>query len=425
MSNFMERNSCGLLARFGRDRSGAILPIFALSVTVALATTALAVDYGRWQGEHTTLARTADAAALSGAIALTNAQAAGHSDAAARAEAAAFNAVRVNLGYDGRPVITVTETPGAVKVSLSKPGSRMLSGMVLPQDVTISVEAEAAVGPATDACAVALGSGAGSGIVFSGSGTVTAHGCAVWSNSTSATSIDATGSGSATTGALCAAGGVDTGSYTFNPPPLANCPPAQDPLAQWTPPAVGAPCQPVNAFSGNGTFPLDPGQGAFCGGLTASGGARLIFNPGNYVIKDGPLRLSGGASIEGQGVSFLFTGAGSSIDLGGSSVVHLSAPTGGSMEGLVFAAGRNEPVLDSRIRGNAELFIEGSVYLPTHNLEFHGGPEAAVPAASTVLIARTLNFAGSSTIALGSRSPTTMPDHSAQVHVPGNVRLMR
>jgi Flp pilus assembly protein TadG len=424
MSNFMERGR-GLLERFGRDRSGAILPIFALSVTVALATTALAVDYGRWQGEHTELSRTADAAALFGAVALTNAQAAGHSDAAARAEAAALNAVRVNLGNDGRPIITVTESPGSVKVALSKQGSRMLSGVVLPQDVTITVEAEAAVGPATKSCAVALDSGTGTGIVFSGSGTLTANNCAIWSNSTSATSIDATGSGSATTGAMCAAGGVDTGGYTFNPPPLANCPPAQDPLAQWTPSAIGAGCQPVNSFSGSRTFTLDPSQGAFCGGLSASGGARLVLNPGNYVIKDGPLRLSGGASIEGQGVSFLFTGAGSSIDLGGSSVVHLSAPTSGSMAGLVFAAGRDQPVLDSRIRGDAELFLEGSVYLPTHNLEFHGGPAAAMPPASTVLIAKTIQFAGSSAIELGSRSPTTMPDHSAMVHVPGNVRLMR
>jgi hypothetical protein len=144
------------------------------------------------------------------------------------------------------------------------------------------------------------------------------------------------------------------------------------------------------------------------------------------VLKDGQLSLNGGASIEGQGVAFLLTGAGSSVDLGGSSVVHLSAPLDGAMAGLVLAAGRNEPVAASRIRGQAELFLEGSVYLPTHDLEFQGGPAAAVPAATTVLIARTIKFAGSSTIEFGSPSGTTsMPDHSAQAHVPGNVRLMR
>src|ERR687891_61453 len=137
MSNFRERvrpsRWQGLLDRFGRDRSGAILPMFALCATVALATTALAVDYGRWQGEHTELAHAADAAALAGAAVLTNAQAGGRSDAAARAEEAALNAIRVNIGDDGRPTITVTESPGTVKVALQKQGSRMLSGVVLPE----------------------------------------------------------------------------------------------------------------------------------------------------------------------------------------------------------------------------------------------------------------------------------------------------
>ena len=302
----------------------------------------------------------------------------------------------------------------------------MLSGVVLPQDVTITVESEAAVGPATKACAVALDSSAAIGIEFDGSGTLTANNCGIWSNSTSPTSIDAEGSGGATAAAICAAGGVDTGNHSFSPAPQANCPPAEDPLAQWSPPAVGAGCQPVNAFSGSGTYTLNASNGAFCGGLTASGAVRLIFNPGTYVIKDGPLAFSGGASIEGQGVSFLLTGAGSSVDLGGAATVRLSAPVDGTMAGLVFAAGRSEPQLASRIRGQAELFLEGSVYLPTHSLEFHGGPAAAMPASSTVLIARTLRFAGSSTIQFGSSSgSTSVPDHSAQAHVPGNVRLMR
>jgi hypothetical protein len=413
----------GLMDRFGRDRSGAILPIFALCLTLALGTAALAIDYGRWHSERTTLTLTADAAALQAAAVLTNAQAAGESDGAAeRARTAALSAIRANIGDDATPTITVTESPGSVKIALSKQGQRSLSGVILPQDVAISVESEAAIGPSTKSCAIALEPTAAKGIEISGSGSLTAQNCAIWSNSTSTTSLDASGSGSASAAAFCAAGGVNKGSESFNPPPQANCPPAQDPLAQWVPPAPGGTCK-TNSYSGNRTYTLDPG--IYCGGLTGSGGVTLNLNPGIYTIKDGPLRLSGGASIQGQGVSFLFTGAGSSIDLGGSSIVHLSAPVDGAMAGLVFAAGRNEPVLNSRIRGSAELFLEGSVYLPTHNLEFHGGPLAAVPPASTVLISRTIQFAGNGTMWLGSSSTASVYDHSAQVMIPGNVRLMR
>src|SRR5918999_868698 len=138
----------GLLNRLARDRSGAILPIFALCVTVVLGTAALAVDFGRWHSERTALAQTADAAALSGAMTLAEVLASGqYGEAAARAHAAAFDAVRAKLGDAVTPTITVVaEAPGTVKVALSKQGARMLSGVLLLQDVAISVESEASVG---------------------------------------------------------------------------------------------------------------------------------------------------------------------------------------------------------------------------------------------------------------------------------------
>ena len=408
------------MERFGADRSGAILPIFALCVTLALGTTALAVDYGRWHSERTTLAHTAEAAALFGAMALADALADGRGEAAAHAETAALNAVRAKIGDDVTPTITViAEAPGTVKVALRKQGARTLSGLILPQDVAISVDAEASVGSATDACVIALEPTAAPGIQFHHSGTLTANNCAIWSNSTSTTSIDATGSGTTTASRICAVGGVDGGNYTLNPQAEVNCPPVQDPLAQWVPPAVDSTCQVVSDFS----QPLNPG--VYCD-ISASGGTRVVLNPGIYVIKGGQLKITGGASVEGQGVGILLTGAGSGVDLGGSSVVRLSAPLDGPMAGLVFAAGRTEPVVFSRIRGDTELFLEGAVYLPTHDLEFAGGPAVSAPPASTVLIARTLQFVGTSAIELRTNSGTTsMPSHTAKVLDKRNVRLTR
>ena len=419
MSNLTARRR-RLMERFGADRSGAILPIFALCVTLALGTAALAVDYGRWHSERTTLAHTAEAAALFGAMALADALADGLGDAAARAQAAALNAVNAKVGSNVTPIITVvTEAPGTVKVALRKQGARTLSGLILPQDMAISVDAEASVGSATDACVIALEAAVSPGIQFHHSGTLTANNCAIWSNSTGTTSIDATGSGTTTASRICAAGGVDGGNYTLNPQAESNCPPVQDPLAQWVPPPMDGTCRVVSDF----TQPLNPD--VYCG-ISASGTTRVVLNPGIYVIKDGPLKITGGASIEGQGVGILLTGAGSGVDLGGSSVVHLSAPLDGPMAGLVFAAGRTEPVVLSHIRGDTELFLEGAVYLPTHDLEFAGGPTVSAPPASTVLIARTLEFVGTSSIELRTNSGTaSMPSHTAKVLDKRNVRLTR
>jgi Flp pilus assembly protein TadG len=426
MSNVVAGGRGRLTDRFGSDRSGAILPIFALCATVALATAALAVDFGRWHSERTTLAQTADAAALFGAMALADALAAGQTgEAATRAQTAALDAVKAKLGDEATPKITVvTEAPGTIKVALRKQGERSLSAVILPQDATISVGSEASVGSAIDVCVIALEPSAGKGIEFDGEGTITAHNCAIWSNPTSTTSIDAEGSSSATATKFCAAGGVNTGNYTFNPQPEANCPPVQDPLAQWVPLAIGA-CDHTNAeYKNSLSYDLSPG--VYCGGIEASSGARLVFKPGIYVMKDGPLKITGGASVEGQGVAFLLTGPGSGIDLGGSSVVRLSAPVDGLMAGLVFAAARNEPITASRIRGDAELFLEGTIYLPTHDLEFAGGPAATAPPASSVLIARTLRFVGTGAIELRSNSATaSMPNHAGKALDRRNVRFIR
>jgi hypothetical protein len=299
----------------------------------------------------------------------------------------------------------------------------MLSGVLLPQDVAISVESEASVGSATDVCVIALEPTAGIGIEFDGQGTITAHDCAIWSNPASTTSIDAGGSGSATATKFCAAGDANTGNYTFNPQPEANCPPVQDPLAQWVPPAIDSVCTETSA---NYTTDQTLNPGVYCGGITASGTVRLVLNPGHYVIKDGPLHVTGGASIEGQGVSFLLTGLGASVDLAGSAQVRLSAPLVGPMGGLVFAAARHEPVAASRIRGDVELFLEGTVYLPTHDLEFAGGAAGTLPPAVSVLIARTLRFVGTGAIELRSNSATTsMPSPTAKAINRRNVRLVR
>ena len=161
-----------LMERFGSDRSGAVLPVFALCVTVALGTAALAVDYGRWHSERTR-------PHCFGATALAEALAAGQNgEAAARAQTAALDVVKAKLGDEATSTITVVaEAPGAVKVALRKQGQRTLSSVILPRDVAISVEAEASVGSAIDVCVIALEPTAGKGSEFDGEATITAHNC--------------------------------------------------------------------------------------------------------------------------------------------------------------------------------------------------------------------------------------------------------
>ena len=105
--------------------------------------------------------------------------------------------------------------------------------------------------------------------------------------------------------------------------------------------------------------------------------------------------MVGGSELYGEGVTIIFTDGGTA-DLGGTTVVRVSAPKSGPTEGMVFASGRGEPAGESILKGNSEFTVEGNIYLPTHNLEYTGGPKGSLPAEYTTVVASTLRFNGSS-----------------------------
>ena len=146
--------------------------------------------------------------------------------------------------------------------------------------------------------------------------------------------------------------------------------------------------------------------------------------PGIYVMKDGPLNVTSSASITSDGVTILLTGPGASINFIGSSSAHLSAATSGPTEGLVIASGRSEPVVDSTVGGGAEMDIEGTVYLPTHNLSYGGNSESLLPSTYSLLIAKTIKFHGGSTVVVrGDPAVSKVPTKTAIS--PGNIHLIR
>ena len=137
---------------------------------------------------------------------------------------------------------------------------------------------------------------------------------------------------------------------------------------------------------------LSPGK--HCGGITILGGSTVDFLPGVYIIHGGELLAKGTSSVTGDDVCFLFTD-GASVDLSGTADVDLSACTSGPMEGMIFAAGRDEPRASSILAGNNVFRLEGHVYLPNHDLRYTGGPDGGFPADYTTLAAATIRFDGS------------------------------
>jgi Putative Flp pilus-assembly TadE/G-like len=409
----------GMWARLRVAQSGSTTILFAMSSVVLFGAMALAIDYAHWMNRTSDLQATADAAALAGAARIAASES---GESATQFAQTYLEAKRITSSTSN---VTVNSGAGTVTVTIAEPGRRYLSSVIGQEAPTIKVVAEAvAQGKAARPCIIALDPAAPVGIDFSLAGSVTAIDCAIWSNATSATSFDLNGSGTASSDRNCAVGGVSGNSFAITPDAESNCSPAIDPFLGWTPPASSVCDQLNNEKPDGGPVTLMPG--VYCGGLKVTGTTQLTLEPGIYIIKDGPLKVNAGASINGTGVTILLTGTDSNADFLGSASVHLSAPTGGPTEGLVIASGRDEPILNTKVGGGVEMDIEGTVYLPTHHLSYGGNSESLMPSSYTFLIAKTITFHGGSTVVVrGDPETATVPAKNQAIFMQGTVRLTR
>ena len=389
-----------LWLRFGREDRGNVAMIFGLALVPLVGLIGLAVDYGDWSNRRTSLTKAADAGSLAGIRELINAiQERDDGRATARAQTVALNYLNANgIGASTYTVSPSTAEPVKVTIELSEAARRYFSQVIDPKTHNIDVVSEAIATKAADACVIALAPNASVGIDFNLSGDVVANDCSIWSNAQSGKSISGNGSGNVRSATTCAVGGASAGGgIHFKPDVKSGCLSVKDPLAKWSPPVYASSCTKRNlTLQKPGLYTLEPG--VYCGGIDIRGGAIVTLKPGLYVIQDGPLSVVGGGAISGSEVSILFTGNKAVADLGGASVVNLSAPTSGPMAGLVLAAGRDEPQQTSTLAGNTNFRLEGHVYLPTHDLKYSGGPEGVLPAAYTNVIARTIKFDGTSRV---------------------------
>ena len=141
--------------------------------------------------------------------------------------------------------------------------------------------------------------------------------------------------------------------------------------------------------------------GTYCGGLTVDA-KNVIFLPGTYIMKDGPLTFKNGATASAQDVSFVMTGVNSVVTVESGSKVNVKAPKSGPMAGLAFfqdkSSVKNLQDLPSGVNllsSGGELNVTGTMYFPTQALEIIGDSVLGAKAPATSFIAHQVTFAGS------------------------------
>lgn len=380
--------------KFLRDRSGAAGLIFGLSLPVIAAATGAAIDYNWWIKQQGELQVVADRAALVGANALLER----YFDEQASREQAALAAAEAAVG-ETRPgavtAIAIVDAGKAVKVDIEEPPVVYFAKLLGFSPASIATSAIAVIADSLPVCVVALALTAPNALNIMGNAGLDASPCVVWVNS-SATQALRVGS-NATLRAIrnCVVGGFSASGNVLAAP--RTCEPYPDPLATRMQPQATH-CDYVN-FSVTSSASVTLSAGTYCGGINVTA-ADVTFGAGTYILKNGPLKVAGSGNITGIDVGIHMTGSNASIEMSSNARLSLRAPISGNMEGLVFSGDRASGIADARISGAISLDLEGTVYLPRHNVSLSGTSDAALGAEFSQFIGHTFNFTGTSTVAV-------------------------
>jgi hypothetical protein len=357
------------MSSFQGDDSGSVTVLFAVSAIALLGFVGLAVDYSVWIDKKSRMQSYADAAALAGAAILSD-----DPSSAGQAEqiASAMLSTDIETASGGvTPIVHADTLSKTVRIQLSGPGPRTMSGLFLHHDPLISVSSVAKGKSGMPMCILALDPSMNGALLASGGTDVLAQDCKVQVNSTSASAVTFSGGSTLTAGENCFVGGVSQGLAQMSPKPKKPCPAVADPFAGYQTPAVGA-CDHTKFKVSGGSPVLSPG--VYCGGLTLSSVTTATFQPGVYIIKDGLFTMSGGGRLEGQDVSMFLTGSNAGLNWSGGGSYHLTAPSSGDLAGfLVFLDPAATAASKSVISGSGEMYYEGILYFPDQQVEVSGG----------------------------------------------------
>jgi len=368
------------LQKFSTNTHGTIVIIFCLATPVLLMLAGFSIDYGMARVQKDRLQSAVDAGALATAKEMNLANA---DDASLMA--IAQNVVFANIDKSApRPVLNVAIAPegGSVLISATQQVNTFFAGVYGNKITSVNVTSQAMIVGSTRICVLALDDSAGGAVSAETQARLTGNGCAVFSNSTSSTSIIAKNSALVTASLVCSSGGVG-GTSLITPEPLTDCPPVADPLADRSPPPIGACKESWLKISASTT--LSPG--VYCGGMEIYNGAQVTLDPGVYIIKDGPLIVTGNALLEGTNVGFYLTGSKAKVSFTPDSSISLTAPKDGPLAGLLMFEDINRKTAATHsIQSDDARILLGTIYLPASNLVVDANSPVADQSAYTAIV---------------------------------------
>ena len=290
-------------------------------------------------------------------------------------------------------------TTSAVEVIVSQPQYLGLVALFRDGVFQVGARAVATLGGTGNICVLQLLPNWMTGISLTNGVRVTLEDCGMDANATGPSSLLATGGARLTAQSVSVSGdvSVSNGAHINATDGVKTGQPAvADPYADVPQPSYSG-CDHTNMSIGWSAHEQTISPGVYCNGLAFTNAARVVMNPGVYVIDRGRFDIGGGAKISGAGVTiFLTSSTGhnyADVYLGNGARVDLSAPTSGPLSGLVFFGDRNAGLSNTtEFGGGARADITGAIYFPSQTVTFGNG--FSNDASCTQLIAAAIQFTG-------------------------------
>jgi Flp pilus assembly protein TadG len=412
-----------LLDRFSGDESGNYVIIVGLAAPALIGLVGLGTEYGLWTYTHQNAQGAADAAAFSAAqsYSINGAGSGSGSLSAGSNVISEANAVASSFGFvngQNNTTITVNRPPSSgslravangVEVIVTQNQPRLFSALWNHNDVSIRARS-VALGNAALGCVLALDRTVTKAALNSGGGTINLNNCDLYDDSNDSAGLYGGGSSLVVARQIGVVGGVNNVSgFQTTQGLVTHFPVVPDPYADVSVPAFSG-CD-KNNFSSKNTQTISPG--VYCNGMQFNAGTIATFSPGVYYVDGGTFQVNGGASLSGTGVTIILTSSTPSkpssfadASINGGATINLSAPTSGSLSGLVVLGDRRAPVGTTyKFNGGSSQVFTGAVYLPSGAVQWAGG--AGTSTNCTQVIGDTINFTGGAALAVNCANAGT------------------
>ena len=351
------------IARLGRDRSGNVAVVVALLLPVLALTIGGAIDVVHAEAVRSDLSSVLDNATL--------AAAGDGDDRRAKVIIGSHLGARTDV-TDYTAEFSFSNKQRSVVGQASATLDAHFLGIVGLPSLTVTAEAEAAMGDGARPCITLLDPTASQALLVNSGAKLIAPSCEIHVRSTASPAAIFNGGTRLDVARICVAGSRVTknGGWTGNVE--TSCKASEDPFAGTLPTPPTSACTDLGGVREGRTARFQPG--VYCGGINFNSSVDVDFAPGLYVIRGGNWMVNGG-DWTGSGVTFYFEDS-SRIHFNTGVKAKLSAPKDGLYRDILLfekpGLGQSNFLFDDS-RGSE---LDGLMYLPSRNMTYNSGSDA-------------------------------------------------